>query len=1366
MSSSAIFFRPLQTEAAQFFYRHASAGLFDKLSAEHKKLFAEKSDGDKLRPYLELYSWEEHGFSFNLGIPIKGRTRSHYFYYESEHVNPYDYETKTYEVKLKALSKELTDPIADFLFDNASIFWSGPYDFLDPEYNQKLYVASKKVLALPAEDLIEDISEHSRLKEVSTAKRNLIWAMTVRFIAELIDRYPRNVLDFVLDRDKDELLLERGLKLEYEQTYRKPQLPSMPDSFKGPEIEPVKVAKLPRAARRALMSAKAAKAARRGAQPQETAPNPLDEQSQMRLNQAVDNLRLLSALQIPTLTDLLIKMQDDYAAQFLERGLTTACRKIIKATAKRCAAVLRGSTERTLPTYSSEVPFMSFDKNGLCWCDEGIYWQIHTTPKKITCSPVLDGHSRTKKQPFQHEMFQLQQMPELVRGSDRHLEAMFHVWRLATELCSRGAMVPACLTVENEYQGSYFYSSAEEEMVIRWVPAACSPVVARLCAEVGRNLRALPRSFLNFDTKKAPSDLQLGLYALGFFMEGYIAEEGKQDLLRLKTLPWQRSGLFAYMRSPGSLRAFAYATDENVDHTGRWLNDMLYRESEGTPALRFSVVTKEQNKEENAEHWLDLDGFELPAGEELIELDLRVAGYPPLYGGKTLSEADFDAEDEAEADKPTAAEQNTEQNAATAAQAESKAQQKQLPAVKPQWELSVRDLYQSEANSSHAAAVVKPVRRLGRIRPEMAEFYYHPLRRHAILAEDFEQFIKDSAVWLKSYGVELQFGDQNGVLPIPRSMLNVKLNGKWESSTGFVGLSELLDYDWKLAIGDKNISEEDFKKLCKRMGQLVQFNDSYIYVDPETFGKILDKLSKKQQAISKPRLIAAAMTGEFEGQNAQVSEQIIQALQGLMKQPEVALPGQLEAKLRPYQERGFSWLYRNLKMNMGSIIADDMGLGKTVQVIAALSKLKEEGELTGQQALVVVPTSVLINWERELSRFAPKLTVSRFYGPGCEFRHDTDVVLTSYGKLRRSINELTADTQLKLRVLVIDEAQNIKNHLSQAAKAVRSLKPSSAIAMTGTPVENRLMDYWSIMEFVNPGLMGSSAGFKREFATPIEKHQDEEAATMFRSVTSPFILRRVKTDRSIISDLPDKLTTDTFCELTQTQAAMYQNAIDDQIEAITTSEDKFTRSRTVLDLIRKLKQICDSPALLIKDGRYDDPKYSGKADMLLGLIGALQDAGNKALIFTQYVEMGHLIQKWIEQATGFKPSFLHGSTPMKQRTQMIDRFSVSPEEFCFILSLKAGGTGVNLTAATAVIHYDLWWNPAVEEQATDRSFRIGQTKNVQVNRFICANTFEEKINLMLQRKKELAELTVSTGEKWLGDLSDNELMQILTIGNK
>jgi SNF2 family DNA or RNA helicase len=410
--------------------------------------------------------------------------------------------------------------------------------------------------------------------------------------------------------------------------------------------------------------------------------------------------------------------------------------------------------------------------------------------------------------------------------------------------------------------------------------------------------------------------------------------------------------------------------------------------------------------------------------------------------------------------------------------------------------------------------------------------------------------------------------------------------------------------------------------------------------------------------------------------------------------------------------------------------------------------------------------SLVGNWQREAARFTPDLAVHVHHGAdrlgGADLAAAlaaADLVITTYQTLARDRALLS---EVRWARLVCDEAQAIKNHLSLQAKAVRALPAASRIALTGTPVENQLSDLWSLMEFANPGTLGSAKSFRETYAVPIERHGSEEAAQQLRRVTQPFVLRRLKTDKSIISDLPEKQEMKVWCNLTQEQASLYAATVTDMLSRIEDASEDIARRGLVLATMAKLKQVCNHPAHLLGDGSRL-PGRSGKLARLEELCEEIAAEGDKALCFTQYAEFGRMLQPYLSARIGCPVLFLHGGTSKKQRDAMVARFQEADEPMLFLLSLKAGGTGLNLTAANHVIHVDRWWNPAVEDQATDRAFRIGQRRDVQVRKFVCVGTLEERIDAMIEQKKALAEQIVGTGENWLTELSTAALREVLAL---
>ena len=597
-----------------------------------------------------------------------------------------------------------------------------------------------------------------------------------------------------------------------------------------------------------------------------------------------------------------------------------------------------------------------------------------------------------------------------------------------------------------------------------------------------------------------------------------------------------------------------------------------------------------------------------------------------------------------------------------------------------------------------------------------------------------------------------------------RPQISVKLKSKGKDSNGFLSMSDLLDFNWQVAVGNVFLSPEEFDRLLGHASGLLRFKEQYVYIDEAGMSK-LQKVLNAPPKIKPGELLQAALCGEYKGAPVELTDEVRELIRQFTSQSVIPLPKSINAQLRPYQERGFSWMYRNMKIGFGSIIADDMGLGKTLQVITLLAKMKEEGAMDKKQALVVVPTGLLHNWQSEVKRFAPQLTTGVYHGTARDLKDDdcknADIILSTYGVVRSDADILKKQ---KWQVLVIDEAQNIKNSDTAQSKAIHSIPANCHIAMSGTPVENRLSEFWSIIDFTNKGYLGSAKDFSDSYAKPIQKYGDSRVAERFRKVTAPFLMRRLKTDKSIISDLPDKIERNELASLTPEQAALYQETVNKCMAVIESMEGEdsqtlFKRQGLILQMMLALKQICNHPTQYLKDNRMD-ATLSEKTGMLLDMLRSIIDADEKALIFTQFREMGDLLQHFIRTTLDEEPMFYHGGCSLKQRQEMVDRFKNNRNDRIFILSLKAAGTGLNLTAATHVIHYDLWWNPAVEAQATDRAYRIGQHKNVQVHRFITQNTFEERIDAMIQEKKHLADLTVSTGESWIGKLSNKELHEI------
>ncbi len=729
-------------------------------------------------------------------------------------------------------------------------------------------------------------------------------------------------------------------------------------------------------------------------------------------------------------------------------------------------------------------------------------------------------------------------------------------------------------------------------------------------------------------------------------------------------------------------------------------------------------------------------------------------------------------------------------------------------------------------------------------------------------------FLQDCLKKLQLFGIQTE---------IPKNLLNIskpkpKMRLQGSMSFGAFTAGDLLDFDWEIAIGDENISAKEFLELAEQADGLLKYKSSYVQITEKDLQSIREKIEGKSSEsakngkgkkaagnvtgdaegtaagesanssanpeenadelleedsvpeITQAKLVQACFTGECDNIPVEMASDFKQQFDAWRAETEVPLPENLNATLRPYQMRGYSWMYKNLEIGFGCILADDMGLGKTLQVITFLLKMKQEGKFAEKKAIVVMPAGLLCNWQVEIKKFAPELTFFAYHGGRRSLeKFNADVLLTTYATFRKDFKELDKHAW---QTIIIDEAQNIKNADSEQSKLLRKMKAPMKIAMSGTPVESRLMEFWTIMDFANHGFFPSASEFREKFETPIQKNGNQIVAETFRKITAPFMLRRLKTDKSIISDLPDKIIQDEYAELTKPQAALYKRTLDHflaQLEEEQQLSEKandahalFKRKGIILQMILALKQICNHPATFLKgldesgkaspepaEGTRDESEVaessaqdvsalpaevpsndnnkvaepaeapvkktssltSGKMQMLLDLLTSIQEQGEKTLIFTQFAEMGHLLKSTIESELGLRTHFYHGGCTQTQRSEMIQDFQENPDCKVLILSLKAGGTGLNLVAASQVIHYDLWWNPAIEAQATDRAFRIGQKRNVQVHRFITKGTFEEKINALLETKKAIANLTVNAGETWLADMDDKQLAEVFRLDN-
>ena len=607
--------------------------------------------------------------------------------------------------------------------------------------------------------------------------------------------------------------------------------------------------------------------------------------------------------------------------------------------------------------------------------------------------------------------------------------------------------------------------------------------------------------------------------------------------------------------------------------------------------------------------------------------------------------------------------------------------------------------------------------------------------------------------------------------------LGLKLNASTTGTAGAVskesGIDKnaLIDYRWELALGNETLTRAELDELAAAKVPLVRMRGRWVQVDRTRLAAGLAMLEQDATGqMTALDLLKQAGGEDQERRPLPVVEvnatgwlgELMSGQADQLLEP-VDPPAGFGATLRPYQRRGLAWLAFLNRLGLGGCLADDMGLGKTVQLLALEALTREEE--ARPPTLLVCPMSVVGNWQREAERFAPGLRVHVHHGGGRLSGEDLrdeveryDLVITTYPLAARDSGALR---EIRWERVVLDEAQNIKNSSSRQAKAVRGLSARQRIALTGTPVENRLAELWSIMDFANPGILGSLSTFRARYAVPVERDGDTDAAARLRAVTGPFVLRRIKTDPAVINDLPDKIEMKQLCNLTSEQATLYQAVVDDMLARIADSEG-MERRGLVLATMSKLKQVCNHPAQLLGDGSAL-PGRSGKLARLEELLDSVLAEGDKALVFTQFAEFGGHLVPHLSARFDTEVPFLHGGTPKKARDAMVERFQDPEGPKIFVLSLKAGGTGLTLTAASHVIHLDRWWNPAVEDQATDRAFRIGQRRDVQVRKLTCIGTLEEKIDRMIEDKKALAQLVVGSGENWLTELSTRQLRELVTL---
>jgi SNF2 family DNA or RNA helicase len=643
-------------------------------------------------------------------------------------------------------------------------------------------------------------------------------------------------------------------------------------------------------------------------------------------------------------------------------------------------------------------------------------------------------------------------------------------------------------------------------------------------------------------------------------------------------------------------------------------------------------------------------------------------------------------------------------------------------------------------------------------------------------------FLTDASSALTSAGIEILLPAWWQSIKDSQPALKAKVkNNPSSSRQSFVGMNAIIQYDWRLSTNGIDITEEEFTSLVDEKRRLINIRGKWIRLDPGFIKQVQTIMQKanreglrfwdvlEQELLEEDReksVDELEASHLFRHIQIELNEQLagmIRKLTEVKELPAVPVPTSFQGSLRPYQQHGVEWLIFLRSFGFGACLADDMGLGKTIQMITYFLHVKEKGN-PKNPALIISPTSVLGNWQKELDKFAPSLKVYLHYGSNRkkeDFQQaikDADVVITSYGLAHLDVEELQ---EVQWSTVCIDEAQNIKNADTKQSRSVRSLKGDHHIALTGTPMENRLSELWAIYDFINKGYLGSLGQFHKRYVLPIERDQEEHKVRQLQQMIRPFLLRRTKKDQEVALNLPDKQEQKEYCTLTVEQASLYEQLVQDtfsQIESLSGMQ----RKGLVLKMLSKLKQVCNHPSLYLKEEKPKDVKVrSNKMEKLAELVQHIDEQSESCIIFTQYIEMGNMIRTYLETEFNSTVRFLHGATSKVERDRIIQDFQDGKQRF-LILSLKAGGTGLNLTAANHVIHYDRWWNPAVENQATDRAYRIGQTKFVHVHKLITSGTLEEKIDEMLEKKQQLNDEIIQS-EGWITELSTRDLHELFSL---
>ncbi|WP_414542067.1 DEAD/DEAH box helicase [Nostoc sp. CCY0012] len=651
-----------------------------------------------------------------------------------------------------------------------------------------------------------------------------------------------------------------------------------------------------------------------------------------------------------------------------------------------------------------------------------------------------------------------------------------------------------------------------------------------------------------------------------------------------------------------------------------------------------------------------------------------------------------------------------------------------------------------------------------------------PVGMQLTLDEAFD-FLKESAWLLEDAGFKVIVPAWYTPTGRRRAKVRLKASGRKLAPTkgetkSYFGLNSLVEYQYELAIGDQVVTPQEWEQLINAKSPLVHFRGQWMELDRDKMQQLLEFWESHGDEQPQMNLLeflqrSAEVGEEWEIEHDEVLSEMIAKLQDKSQLEPISETLNLQGTLREYQKRGVSWLEYLERLGLNGCLADDMGLGKSVQVIARLVQEKDAVESV-LPTLLIAPTSVVGNWQKEIAKFAPHLKTMVHHGSdrlqnSTDFKaacQQHDVVITSFTLARKDEKLLNS---VAWQRLVLDEAQNIKNPKAAQTKAILKLSAKHRLALTGTPVENRLLDLWSIFNFLNPGYLGKEAQFRKSFEIPIQKDNDRVKSTTLKKLVEPLILRRVKTDQSIISDLPDKVEQKLYTNLTKEQASLYEVVVKDVEEKLQNIEG-IQRKGLILSTLMKLKQICNHPAQFLQDNSEFSTERSHKLSRLAEMVEEAVAEGESLLIFSQFTEVCASVEKHIKQSLHCNTYYLHGGTSRNRREQMITEFQdPDTEPSVFILSLKAGGVGITLTKANHVFHFDRWWNPAVEDQATDRAFRIGQKKNVFVHKFVTIGTLEERIDQMIEDKKKLSSAVVGSDESWLTELDNEAFKQLISL---